>query len=61
MKRGEVYLVKKNSSCMEYRKIINLANVPAQFESFTITDEGKFIYGYYGSSRSMEEFIKKNT
>ena len=61
MKVGEVYLVKKNLSCMEYRKIINLANVPAQFESFAITDEGKIVYRYYGSTRLIEEFIKKST
>ena len=62
MKKGEVYLINKGSSYMEYRKIINLTNVGALFESLTTTDRGDFVYGYGSSStRLIEKFIKKAT
>ena len=60
MKKGEVYLINKGSSYMEYRKIINLTTVGALFESLTTTDRGYFVYGYGSSStRLIEKFIKK--
>ena len=60
MKVGEVYF-NKNSSYVEYRKIINLTDVGALFESLTITDEGKFVYGYGSCTRLIEKFSKKAT
>ena len=59
MKKGEVYLINKGSSYMEYRKIINLTTVGALFESLTTTDRGDFVYGYGSCTRLIEKFIKK--